>query len=50
MEVMETTPKTTYIVKTSSAKQRGGWGNYRNVAVLEVLSGAAPKMISERAA
>jgi hypothetical protein len=38
-----------FTVVDSSAKTRGKWGNYRNVAVLEMQDGAPePCMISER--
>lgn len=39
-----------YVVLSSAAhKPTKCWGSYRRVAVLEVVPGAQPKMISERA-
>lgn len=44
------TKATEYIVKTAAAKMPGScWGQYRRVAVLEVMAGAEPAMISKRA-
>lgn len=46
----ETTTETTYIVKTAAAKMPNScWGVYRRVAVLEIMAGTEPAMISKRA-
>jgi len=42
-------PDTDYLVMTSSAGAPKGWGRYKRVALVEVLPGAVPRMISERA-
>lgn len=43
-------PKTEYVVKTSSARvPMSCRGSYAHIAVMEVLEGIEPKMISERA-
>jgi len=43
-------PQTTYVVKSSAARMPAScWGTYRRVAVLEVVRGTTPRMISTRA-
>jgi len=42
--------QTTYVVKSSAARMPAScWGTYRRVAVLEVVRGTTPRMISTRA-
>ena len=44
------TRETEFIVMSSCAKMPTScWGRYRNLAILEVVKGTFPKMISERA-
>ena len=41
---------TTYIVQTAAAKMPNScWGQYRRVAVMEIITGTQPAMISKRA-
>lgn len=43
-------PKTEFIVLTKAACMPNScWGRYKRVAVIEVILGTVPKMISERA-
>jgi hypothetical protein len=49
-DTCKSNPLTEYVVRVSAAKMPGScWGRYVRVAVLEVLPGTKPAMISARA-